>query len=148
MSRQRRAIAAGLVGAALLLCADRHPVEAAPDARVTCVATARAGAFAPERSLAAVRRALRPQRLTNQGGTIRLTPRNYAVDDVAWLQLAKSQRRYLELVRAQCGEHQAEETWIVSITLTKAQLVLAPLVFLASPTEQGWRVVLQSYRTG
>ena len=136
--------------AAVLLGGDRSTAalgrpHAAP---VTCVAPVRPNVLAPESALAAVRRALRRQTLTNQSGRIRLTPGNYAIDDVVSLGPGVSgatPRRYFKLVRSRCGELQAERTWLVTVTLTHAQLILDPLYFLTTRTKTGWKVTLQSY---
>jgi hypothetical protein len=115
---------------------------------VTCVASVRPNALAPESALATVRRALRRQTLTNQSGTIHLTPGTYVVADVAMLGPGVSgatPRRYFKLVRSRCGETQAERTWLVTVTLSQAQLILDPLYFLTTRTKTGWQVTLQSY---
>jgi hypothetical protein len=142
---QRVAIVALVLGLALVH--DRGAQAAKPAKPVTCVKATSEFAYAPEKALAVVRAALAPQTLTNQSGTVHLTPGHYFVDQVTWLgpEVKSSPwKRDFDRVRNACGRLQAERSWRVMITLSEAQLVLPPVVFVATPTRTGWKIVYRS----
>jgi hypothetical protein len=111
--------------------------------KIECVTALDGGARAPEDALAAARRALRKRTVTNQSGTVHMTPRTYTVIDVAWAFPGAPPgpaRQTYDWVRAECGLVQAERTWRISVNVSAAQLPGPPLVLLASRTADGWRV--------
>jgi hypothetical protein len=106
------------------------------------------GPFAAEHALATTRGVLRRRTLTNQGGTIHLTPGTYEIEQVVRLTPDRTDAvrdHYWRLVRHRCGERTVEQTWLVLVGLTQAQLVPPAQRFLVAPTTRGWRVAYESY---
>jgi hypothetical protein len=119
------------------------------DPQVACVAPTDGGAHATERALARARRLLRTMTITNQSGRVRLTPRTYAVLEVAAVGPGsygnRVVSRYFHIVRRQCSELQAERTWLVLVNISEAQLALPPMAILTTPTHDGWKVTLHDF---
>ena len=148
--RPTRAVSVGLmtIVLAVLPSAGDARTETSDSAvpHVRCLRPRDGGTFAAEHVLAAVRRVLRRRTLTNQSGTIHLTPGTYEVDKLLPLGGSSGDadgRHYRTLVRRRCGELVAERTWLVLIGLSQAQLVLPDSVFLFTPTPAGWRVAFE-----
>jgi hypothetical protein len=105
------------------------------------------GRYAPERALEKARQVLRRRTLTNQSGTVHLTPGTYAIDELVEVSPgapAALARHYSRVIRQRCGERQAEQTWLVLVTLSAAQLVLPRQPLLVVPTARGWRLANRS----
>jgi hypothetical protein len=101
------------------------------------------GRYAPERALDKARQVLRRRTLTNQIGTIHLTPGTYAIDEVVEVSPGAPDalaRHYSRVIRQRCGARQAERSWLVLVELSAAQLVLPRQPLLVVPTAHGWRL--------
>jgi hypothetical protein len=140
-----------LVGGAAAVLARNGGADAASPGplglQVSCVS---AGGYRPdasERALARARRLLRTMTITNQMGTVRLTPRTYDVLEVAHVGPAffgnRPLSRYYHLVKRQCGQLQAERTWMVLVNIGESTVILPPMAILTTPTRAGWKVTLQ-----
>ena len=143
----RRLASIGVLAATLVACpspqAAQRDASGAAAGRIRCLRPVEPGPFAAENVLAAARRVLRRRTLTNQSGTIHLTPGTYVVDKL--LPLSGNARdadrtHYRKLMLRRCGERTASSTWLVLIQLSQAQLVLPDSVFLFTRTANGWRV--------
>jgi hypothetical protein len=113
-------------------------------AGLRCPRASDGGAYAPEEVLAATRRVLRRRTLVNQNGRIHLTPDTYKILELAPLGPGTDNpqdRHYFRLVRRQCGELDAQRTWLVLINLSAAQLPLPPQPLLFMRTATRWRLV-------
>jgi hypothetical protein len=110
---------------------------------IRCFRTVDGGRYAPERALAKARQVLRRRTLTNQSGTIHLTPRTYAVEEITQANVGSPSplgRRYARLIRNRCGELQAERSWLVLVHLSAAQFPLPDQPLLMVRTADGWRL--------
>jgi hypothetical protein len=150
---KRVALAAAIalaVGTAAVLARNGGADAASPEPlglQVICVSAGGYGPDASERALARARRLLGTMTITNQMGTVRLTPRTYDVLEVAHVGPAsygnRPLSRYYHLVKRRCGELQAERTWLVLVNIGEATVILPPMAILTTPTRAGWKVTLQ-----
>jgi hypothetical protein len=134
-------VVAGFVSVKTDLAGARRDV--APAGSIRCVRAVDGGLYAPERALDKARQVLRHRTLTNQSGTIHLTPGTYAIDEIVGLSPGAPDalaRHHSRVIRQRCGERQAEQTWLVLVNLSAAQLVLPRKPLLVVPTARGWRL--------
>ena len=148
--RPTRSVSVGLMAIVLVVLPSAGHARTKPSysavSHVRCLRPIYGGAFAAEHVLAAVRGVLRRRTLTNQSGTIHLTPGTYDVGKLLPLGGSSGDAdgtHYRTLVRRRCGELVAERSWLVLIHLWQAQLALPDSVFLFTPTAAGWRVALE-----
>jgi hypothetical protein len=126
--------------------------EVEPSERVTCVKARSVGAYAVEGSVKAVRAWLRPKTMTNQGGTYRLTPGNYAIRRIGPASLGTGEgpeeRRLARHTQRQCGTQMAEHTWLTIVDFPRSTLAAGSLALLTARTSDGWRVVYEGRARG
>jgi hypothetical protein len=126
--------------------------QAGSSERVMCVEARLAGAYAVEGSVKAVRAWLRPRTLTNQSGTYRLTPGNYAIGRTGPVSLGAErgteERRLARMTQDQCGTPMAEQTWLTIVNFPRSTLAAGSLALLTTRTSEGWRVVYEGRARG